>query len=161
MFMDSDKIGTLVDPRVISLGKEITCPKCNRSTEDEKNGKKGCYGHSGQVIKNDPLFHIFTIKYVLQVLQAVCFNCSKILTQEKVESSFGKNMLKKYAFLGESTKECLYCNFIQPKYQINKCTILKNSETFQADEAFRIIKISQMKIRSVLDLNLKSILNIF
>ncbi|XP_057798818.1 DNA-directed RNA polymerase II subunit RPB1-like [Salvia miltiorrhiza] len=69
------KIGGLSDPRLGTIDRKMKCETCMANMAD-------CPGHFGHLELAKPMFHIGFMKTVLSILRSVCFNCSKILTDE-------------------------------------------------------------------------------
>src|SRR5690242_16778186 len=67
------KAGGLLDPRMGSVDRHISCDSCNGSLSE-------CPGHFGHIELAKPVFHVGFITTVLKVLRCVCFHCSKLLT---------------------------------------------------------------------------------
>jgi len=67
------KSGGLLDPKMGSVDRHISCESCNGSMSE-------CPGHFGHIELAKPVFHIGFITTVLKVLRCVCFHCSKLLT---------------------------------------------------------------------------------
>lgn len=66
------KPGGLSDPRLGTIDRKLKCETCTANMAE-------CPGHFGHLELAKPMFHIGFIKTVLNVMRAVCFNCSKIL----------------------------------------------------------------------------------
>ena len=69
------KPGGLSDPRLGTIDRKMKCETCMANMAE-------CPGHFGHLELAKPMFHIGFLKTVLSIMRCVCFNCSKILSDE-------------------------------------------------------------------------------
>lgn len=69
------KPGGLSDQRLGTIDRKLKCETCMANMAE-------CPGHFGHLELAKPMFHIGFMKTVLSILRCVCFNCSKILSDE-------------------------------------------------------------------------------
>ena len=81
---DNAKIGGLFDPRMGVLDNGKICPT------DQLNNRL-CPGYFGHIVLAKPIFHIHYQKYIINILQCICWKCSKLLIDAS-ESIFKKNI---------------------------------------------------------------------
>ncbi|XP_022880719.1 DNA-directed RNA polymerase II subunit 1-like [Olea europaea var. sylvestris] len=74
------KPGGLSDPRLGTIDRKMKCETCMASMAE-------CPGHFGHLELAKPMFHIGFLKTVLSIMRCVCFNCSKILADERLTVS--------------------------------------------------------------------------
>lgn len=110
------------DPRLGVSQKDKICSTCNKNLET-------CPGHFGYVRLNLPIFHIGFFKKIIEILNIICKNCSRILVPEEekyklrlIASKMKKlSPIKKKSFLAEIAKSCAkvkicpYCGSINGK----------------------------------------------
>ncbi|KAG9143347.1 hypothetical protein Leryth_022599 [Lithospermum erythrorhizon] len=70
------KAGGLSDPRLGTIDRKLKCETCMANMAE-------CPGHFGHLELAKPMFHIGFMKTLLTICRCVCFNCSKILADEK------------------------------------------------------------------------------
>ena len=69
---DNPKIGGLFDPRMGVLDNGKICP-----TDQLSN--RLCPGYFGHIVLAKPVFYIHYLKYIINILQSICWKCSKLL----------------------------------------------------------------------------------
>ena len=69
---DNPKIGGLFDPRMGVLDNGKICPT------DQLNNRL-CPGYFGHIVLAKPVFYIHYLKYTINILQSICWKCSKLL----------------------------------------------------------------------------------
>ena len=102
------------DPCLGINKKDMKCPTCNKTIDN-------CPGHFGYIRLNFPIFHIGFFKKIIEILNCICKNCSRILLQEeekhqiRLKASKIKKMSKPRmkSIIGEKKKLkvriCPYC----------------------------------------------------
>ena len=65
--------GGLNDPLLGSIDRQYKCKTCNQAMND-------CPGHFGHIELAKPVYHPGFIKKVKKILEIVCHNCSKVLS---------------------------------------------------------------------------------
>lgn len=102
----------LFDLRMGSIDYGDKCATC------ELNAKH-CMGHPGYFRLASPVFHPLYLDIIKQLLESICFNCSRILLSENDINSLAK--LKKTKRLKEAKNKklsiCPYCKHIQPNHR--------------------------------------------
>ncbi|EFC49521.1 predicted protein [Naegleria gruberi] len=100
-----------LDPRLGTGTKKDICETCGLGVAD-------CIGHYGYVKLELPVFHIGFISNVVEVLQRICKDCSRVLLSDSEIQSFRNkfkrpmdNQQKKalYKKVGELCKKCSQC----------------------------------------------------
>lgn len=71
----SPAMGGVLDPRLGVSDKVSTCATCKRKLVD-------CVGHYGYIDLALPCFHMGFIKHTLNILQAICKSCSRVLLSD-------------------------------------------------------------------------------
>ena len=66
------KLGGLMDPRQGVIDRQSRCQTCDGNMNE-------CPGHFGHIDLAKPVNHIGFIQKTMQILQYVCFYCSKLL----------------------------------------------------------------------------------
>jgi len=69
---DNPKIGGLFDPRMGVLDNGKICPT------DQLNNRL-CPGYFGHIVLAKPVFYIHYQKYIINILQSICWRCAKLL----------------------------------------------------------------------------------
>ena len=69
---DNPKIGGLFDPRMGVLDNGKICPT------DQLNNRL-CPGYFGHIVLAKPVFYMHYLKYIINILQSICWKCSKLL----------------------------------------------------------------------------------
>ncbi|KAL9655634.1 hypothetical protein ABK040_002297 [Willaertia magna] len=101
-----------LDPRLGTGTKRDTCETCGLSVAD-------CIGHYGYVKLELPVFHIGYIGNIVEILQRICKDCSRVLLPESEIQSYRNkfrrpnldNQQRKglYKKVGELCKKCAVC----------------------------------------------------
>lgn len=72
-------MGSVNDPRMGVIESSQICQTCHLDNNQ-------CPGHLGYIDLNDPIYHPFFYREIIQVLNCVCGSCSRlILTKEEIE----------------------------------------------------------------------------
>ena len=102
----------LFDMRMGVTERDEQCLTCNQ------DGKL-CNGHYGHLNLAQPVFNITFMKNIKQILDVICFKCSRLLVDTNkynIKSFKGKNKLKMVRqYTSSLKKKCLYCGLEQPK----------------------------------------------
>ncbi|KAK4989025.1 DNA-directed RNA polymerase III subunit C1 (rpo31) [Elasticomyces elasticus] len=98
-----------MDERMGVSTKNGTCRTCNEPLRD-------CNGHFGTIKLALPCFHIGYLKKVIDMLQCICKDCSRVLLKEDARQSFltslrrpGMDNLQKEAICRRILAECKKC----------------------------------------------------
>ena len=105
-----------LDPRMGTSMNSGTCETCRLNL-------KHCNGHFGYVKLALPAFHIGYLKKVIEVLNCICKECSRVLLNEKATRDFlrsvrrasrenleHKKVVKKIMLECRKSKQCPYCH---------------------------------------------------
>ena len=108
--------GSVLDPRMGTTDKRISCSTCLHSTKD-------CPGHTGHINLARELYHPLFVDVVLKLLRIVCFFCSTCLLEPEqrvlVDSeTFAnpKKRLQRLTLLCKTKKVCPHCGGAVPKF---------------------------------------------
>lgn len=75
--MDESKMkprdGGLNDPRLGSIDRQFKCATCDQNMSE-------CPGHFGHIELAKPVYHPGFIKKIKKILEIVCHNCGRILS---------------------------------------------------------------------------------
>lgn len=105
----------VLDPRLGTNDQTKSCITCKKNFMD-------CTGHYGYIKLNLPLFHIGFFKKIINILQAICKNCSRILiSDEKINKymqsgskpvELAKKIVRFKKIIEEckKAKECAHCH---------------------------------------------------
>ena len=103
---DNAKIGGLFDPRMGVLDNGKICPT------DQLNNRL-CPGYFGHITLAKPVFYIHYQKYIINILQCICWKCSKLLIdasddefKNQIQMRKGSNRFKFVLTLCKKTKRC-------------------------------------------------------
>ena len=119
--------------------KDQKCQTCGESLAD-------CIGHYGFINLELPVFHVGYFRAIINVLQSICKNCSRILLKPDLANSYRertksknfpylskKALRKKLVDLCKKVSKCPYCG--DTNGTVKKCGLLKISH-----EKFRSVK---------------------
>ena len=77
-------VGGLFDPRMGVLEPGLICPTDGLDYMETP-------GYFGHIVLAKPIFHIHYLKYIINILQSICWKCSKLLIDAS-EPTFKKNI---------------------------------------------------------------------
>ena len=130
-------VGGLYDLRMGTTDKQFKCQTCNCDVLD-------CQGHFGHIELCEPIYNILYLKTIYKLVQCVCVNCSRILYKPDEKNKKTINALKSIQTNIKKNMICEYCEYKQPKYQLDNCkiSITQNEETtvLSAKSVFQIIR---------------------
>lgn len=119
-------VGGCLDPRLGVSDKVSTCATCKKKLTD-------CAGHYGYIRLCLPVFHIGFFKNTLNILQAICKKCSRVLLTDSVRQQMLRRIrnpradvlskeatLKKVLDLCKKAKTCPHCH--SPNGGVKKVT---------------------------------------
>lgn len=135
---NNPKVGGLADLRLGTIDRHYKCKTCNGDIIK-------CPGHFGHIELNEPVFHINYIKTVVKILNITCASCSKLLCEESSKKQANKHSLKYYYDLCKNVKNCVHCNFKQPKFTYEKdhklyCTLDEEKTIIYASDVYNIFR---------------------
>lgn len=100
------KRGGLIDPRMGSTDRYISCSTCGLNSDD-------CVGHFGHIDLAEPTFHMGYIQFVKKILGCICLKCSKLLVHKNeneiadmLKHKNGKARFKEIIRLSKNAKSC-------------------------------------------------------
>jgi len=103
---DNAKIGGLFDPRMGVLDNGKICPT-------DKLSNRLCPGYFGHIELAKPVFYIHYQKYIINILQCICWKCSKLLidvTDENVQQHIQmRKGYKRFRFVLDKCKKVKRC----------------------------------------------------
>ena len=121
----------VLDLRMGTSQKGQNCQTCGENLTD-------CIGHFGYIDLELPVFHVGYFRSIINVLQSICKNCSRILLKSDFASTFReraknknfpylakKALRKKIVDLCKKTNKCHYCGELNGI--VKKCGLLKIS----------------------------------
>ena len=121
----------VLDLRMGTSQKDQKCQTCGENLTD-------CIGHYGYIDLELPVFHVGYFRSIINVLQSICKNCSRILLKSDLAATFReraknknfpylakKALRKKIVDLCKKTNKCHYCGEINGI--VKKCGLLKIS----------------------------------
>nr|CCA19646.1 DNAdirected RNA polymerase III largest subunit puta [Albugo laibachii Nc14]CCA23078.1 RNA polymerase III putative [Albugo laibachii Nc14] len=138
---DPAKNGVL-DKRLGVSNKSDTCDTCSLRLSD-------CVGHFGYIKLELPVFHIGFFKAILEILQMICKECSRVLLSPSDRESFLqrvrdpradalrlKALRKKMATLCKRVVKCPHCQSVNGTVRkVNSSTLKLLHEKFRAKSA--------------------------
>ena len=87
------------------MGTSQKDQKCHTCGEDLKD----CIGHYGYIDLELPVFHVGYFRAIINVLQSICKNCSRILLKPELASTFReKTKNKSFPYLAKKGIYLLY-----------------------------------------------------
>ena len=75
------------------MGTSQKDQKCHTCGEDLKD----CIGHYGYIDLELPVFHVGYFRAIINVLQSICKNCSRILLKPELASTFREKTKNTFA----------------------------------------------------------------
>lgn len=121
----------IYDARMGVIENDRVCLTC-------KNTSKLCPGHFGHIELGMPVFYHHFVETIANILRSVCFMCSNLLADKgnveimkKLVELNAKKRLDYLKTIGLKTKNCSYCNYLQPKIMVekNKTTNRKDAKS--------------------------------
>ncbi|CCF58150.1 hypothetical protein KAFR_0D05030 [Kazachstania africana CBS 2517] len=105
-----------LDPRMGVSSSSLTCETCHGNLAS-------CHGHFGHIKLALPVFHVGYFKATIQILQAICKNCSSVLlsdedkkkylhelrTSGRIDNLKKMGILKKVMDQCKKQRRCLHC----------------------------------------------------
>eukprot|EP01036_Dinobryon_divergens_P026814 gene26814-35504_t len=76
--------GSVTDPRMGTNDFQIRCKTCDCTYAGSASKMDDCPGHFGHIELFRPVYHCGFIDEVVRILRCVCFQCSRLLLDEKV-----------------------------------------------------------------------------
>jgi DNA-directed RNA polymerase II subunit RPB1 len=119
------KEGTLADPRLGTIERNIICPTCGQTYKE-------CPGHYGYHMLAKPVIQIQYYHDIIKILKCFCNQCSAIRFNKydvealvELKSRKGKSRFLYVSEKAKSIKTCLNCGAAQPEWKRDKDGIAK------------------------------------
>jgi DNA-directed RNA polymerase II subunit RPB1 len=106
--------GGLVDPRLGTCDMFIPCTTCGLDNND-------CPGHFGHTELAEPVFHLGFLTHTKDILTCVCYNCSKLLVDDKekykkdLEHKSNRARFSEIKTIAKKATYCFNCGAPVPK----------------------------------------------